>query len=213
MSEIQRLFIMELKEIEAKLKDPNEHFRFNGQSFDFRIVDFWAWNQSDLVENRNRGILAEFIVRQAIGIEQPTRLEWDAYDLKTKDEVKIEIKSAAYIQAWSQRNYSSIAFDIKPTKTLLDDNNYSDNKSRHADIYIFCLLHHKEQKTVNPMNLDQWTFYLVATETLNKEFPEQQTISLSTIERIPNEKCTYMEIKERFEKLKKEVLSHPYIKL
>jgi hypothetical protein len=192
----------ELHEIKTPLKNPNSKFHFNSKNLNFRILDFWAWNQSDLIENRNRGILAEFIVKQALGLRNPTRLEWDSFDLITDDGIKIEIKSAAYIQAWLQKKYSSISFDIRPTKSLLEDNNYSERSIRQADMYIMCLLHHKDQETIDPMNLDQWTFYLILTETLNKKLSNQKSIRISTIDTLPHEKCNYTELKERFEKLK-----------
>ena len=79
---------------------PDSPFQSAGQLLDFSIVDFWAWSQSDLVENRNRGILAEFLVMKALGIQRPTRLEWDEVELITEDNIKIEVKSAAYIKSW-----------------------------------------------------------------------------------------------------------------
>lgn len=197
---------MKLDEIKTTPKEPNQRFSFNGASLEFKLADFWTWNQSDLIENRNRGILAEFLVLQALRLDNPTRIEWGAFDLITGDGVKIEIKSSAYIQAWKQKKYSSITFDIKPTKTLLADNNYSAEPTRQSDIYIFCLLHHQDQDTIDPMNLDQWTFYLTTTEALNKSLPKQKSIRISTIETIQHEKCTFMELKERFEKIKNTVL-------
>lgn len=193
---------MNLDELLTTLKNPSENFKFNGQTLDFKLVDFWAWNQSDLIENRNRGILAEFLVRQALKLNFPTRLEWDAFDLVTEEGIKIEIKSAAYIQAWKQKKYSSISFDIKPTRTLLDDNNYSTESTRQADVYIFCLLHHQDPNTINPMNLDQWTFYVTTTNSLNRTLPEQKSLSISTLETLIHEKCNYSELNERFKKIK-----------
>lgn len=152
-----------------------------------------------MIENRNRGILAEFLVRQALELDYPTRLEWDSHDFITKDDVKIEVKSAAYIQAWKQKKFSTISFDIKPTKKLLDDNNYSVEATRQADIYVFCLLHHRDQDTIDPMNLHQWTFYLTTTETLNKNLPNQKSISISSLEKIQHQKCTFIELKNIFE--------------
>ncbi len=191
---------MNLEEIKILPKSPDEIFQFNSQNLDFRIVDFWIWNQSDLIENRNRGILAEFIVRQALGIKNPTRLEWDAYDLITNDGVKIEVKSAAYIQAWKQENYSDIIFGIEPTRVPLEDNNYSDEKLRRADIYIFCLLGHKYQSTINPMNLNQWVFYVVPTKILNEKFPFQKSISLNTLKSLNCQECDYGQLRLSFEK-------------
>jgi hypothetical protein len=192
---------MNLHEINSTPKNPNEKFQLNGNDLNFKLVDFWIWNQSNLVDNRNRGILAEFIVRQALELDHPTRLEWGAYDLTTEEGLKIEIKSSAYIQSWKQKKFSSISFDIKRTKILLEDNNYSNEPIRQADIYVFCLLHHQDQKTLDPMNLNQWTFYLTTTETLNRRFAEQKSISISTLETISHEKCKFEGLKERIKRI------------
>ncbi len=185
--------------IDANPLDPNELFKFHNRSIGFPIVDFWRWNQSDLIENRNRGILAEFIVKSALRIEADTRLEWDAHDFETNDKIKIEVKSAAYIQAWEQTKLSAIQFDIAPKKQLQKDNNYSEDRVRSADVYIFCLLHHKDQDSINPMELSQWTFYLVLTKDLDAVIPMQKSISISTIEMLPHRKCDYAKLRETFD--------------
>ena len=194
---------MNLEEIKTLPKNPDELFRFNNQNLDFRLVDFWMWNQSDLIENRNRGILAEFIVRQALEIKYPTRLEWDSFDLITDDGVKVEVKSAAYIQAWKQKKYSDIQFSIEPTRVPLEDNNYSEEKVRRADIYIFCLLGHKDQTTIDPMNLDQWVFYVLPTKILNEKLPNQKSISLNTLKSLNCQECDYGQLRMFFEKERK----------
>lgn len=181
--------------------NPETPFYHGGKDLGFRIVDFWAWNQSHLVENRNRGVLAEFLVMQALGIKRPTRLEWDEVDLKTVDGIKIEVKSAAYIQAWEQKNYSTIVFDIAPKRKLLPDNNYSEERVRSADFYIFCLLHHKDQETIDPLNLDQWTFYLLSAKTLNVKFKEQKTLSLAALESLGCKGLTYDCLMDTFDKM------------
>ena len=192
---------MDLPEIKTTIKQPDEHFSFKRHSLDFKLIDFWSWNQSDLIENRNRGILAEFIVQKALGLTNRSRLEWDSFDLKTEEGIKIEVKSAAYIQAWKQDKYSTISFGIAPANSRDKDNKFSAKKYRKADIYVFCLLEHKEQATIDPMNLDQWVFYILSTKTLNEKFLNQKTISLSTIESINHNKCKYGELKECFDKI------------
>ena len=82
---------------------------------DFHLSDFWSWNQSDLIENRTRGILAEFIVKKALNIDSERRVEWDNFDLITNTGKKLEVKSAAYIQSWEQSKFSDIKFGISPT--------------------------------------------------------------------------------------------------
>jgi hypothetical protein len=37
---------------------------------------------------------------------------------------------------------------------------FSNEKKRQADLYIFCLLKTQDQGELNPMDLDQWIFYV-----------------------------------------------------
>jgi len=193
---------MKLPEIKTPQLPPNLEFKFEGKSENFELGEFWRWALSDLVENRNRGILAEFIIKKGLGLVSTTRLEWDAYDLITADNNKIEVKSSAYIQAWEQKEFSKINFGIAPTKTLLKDNSYSEDYRRHADIYIFCLLAHKDQVTINPMNLEQWKFYIVTCQTLDAKLKSQKTLSLSTLESLDHIQCKYDQLKESLKAIK-----------
>gem|GEM_PF-3513511 len=52
---------------------------------------------------------------------------------------------------------------------------------RQADVYVFCLLHHRDMLTVNPLDLDQWTFHCLATKKLDAECRDQKTMSLSRL--------------------------------
>jgi hypothetical protein len=45
------------------------------------LSDFWSWGYSDLWSNRNRAILAEFIVGALLEVLKKPRIEWDAVDL------------------------------------------------------------------------------------------------------------------------------------
>lgn len=184
--------------------EPSQSFKFKDEELDFNITDFWKWNQSDLVENRNRGVLAEYLVKQALNINSKSRLEWDSYDFETDDNIKIEVKSSAYIQSWEQNKYSRITFNIKPTRKYIE-NGFSNDEERQSDIYIFCLLHCKDLNVINPMKLEQWTFYLTKTETLGKKLGEQKTVGISTLELIGAVKCEYKNLKTEFIKLRKEL--------
>jgi len=147
----------ELKEIKTTLKTGNEILSYNGINIEYSLLDFWRWSVSDILSNATRGRFAEFIIGTAIGINQNNlRDEWSAYDLKSNDNIKIEVKSAAYIQSWYQKKYSTISFSIKPAR-YWDSKTNIQNKDpkRHADVYVFCLLKHKEQITELPPK--NWT--------------------------------------------------------
>ncbi len=88
-----------LDPINIARKEGNESFHDGGQRLDFDLLSFWRWIASDLVSNATRGILAEYLVARAIGSGiNDIRPEWDPYDLTTQSGIKIEVKSAAYIQ-------------------------------------------------------------------------------------------------------------------
>jgi hypothetical protein len=179
------------EKIEASRIPIDKHFEHRNRAMDFSITDFWQWALSDLIENRNRGILAEFLVMKALGINQNTRLEWDAYDLITANGVKIEIKSAAYFQSWEQKNKSDIVFNIAPT------NHNTPQAKRLADIYIFCLLNiEDDSQSINPMQLEQWTFYIVKTDELNQRLKNQKTLRLKTLATLYHIECDYAHLRE-----------------
>ena len=194
----------ELGKIIIHQKNGDELFTFNGNNIRCKLIDFWKWSVSDLISNATRGTLAEFIVAMAMGIDLTTvREEWDAYDLETEDGIKIEIKTSAYLQTWFQKDYSKIIFSIKPAffwdaKT----NKTSKIKSRPSDIYVFCLLKHKDKKTVNPLKLEQWTFYVVSTEKIDEICGNKKSIQLNSLGKIA-ECVNYSELKE---KIKEEYL-------
>ena len=66
-----------------------------------------------LKEIERRGLLAEYIVAHALDLADAVRSEWDAYDLLLPNGIKLEVKSAAYIQSWYQKEYSNISFAIR----------------------------------------------------------------------------------------------------
>jgi hypothetical protein len=147
------------------------------------LADFWGWSRSDLVDNLERGVLAEFIVATALGI--PTdgvRVGWAAWDLATLDGVRVEVKSAAYLQSWAQKQLSRISFSTPRTLAWdADRGEFAGAVQRHAQVYVFALLAHTDKATVNPLDLDQWTFYVLATAVLDGRTRSQHSINLRTL--------------------------------
>ena len=147
------------------------------------IEDFWAWSVSDLVSNATRGILAEFVVAKALGIPcAGVRNEWAAYDLRTLFNITVEVKSAAYVQSWFQKDYSKIGFGVKATRAWNPvTNKPSDEPKRQAQVYVFALLHHKDQDSIDPIDLDQWAFYVLPTKVLDERTRSQHSITLKSL--------------------------------
>lgn len=44
----------------------NNKFTFHGEDTGLSVVDFWSWAYSDLLNNTDRGVLAEYIVCSAL---------------------------------------------------------------------------------------------------------------------------------------------------
>ncbi len=178
-------------------KTGSERLTVGGRDTAHTIMDFWKWSSSDLLSNTLRGRYAEFVVACALGIGSGTRQEWDAYDLKTLKGTRIEVKSASYLQSWQQAALSSISFDIRPTKGWdALANTFSESTIRQAEVYVFCLLHHLDKSTVNPLELTQWSFYVLNTSVLNERVPNQKKISLSSLLDLSPKLCDYESLKD-----------------
>src|SRR5688500_3044284 len=90
-----------------------EKLRIAERTLDLSVLDFWRWSASDLLSNATRGRFAEFIVAHALGISfDEIRDEWGAFDLLTPQGIKVEVKSASYIQSWHQIKESLISFRV-----------------------------------------------------------------------------------------------------
>jgi hypothetical protein len=183
-------------------KAGDEKFYRSGNPLNLSLLNFWRWSASDLVSNATRGILAEYIVANALGLADGVRAEWDAFDLLTEDGVKIEVKSAAYLQSWYHKKLSAITFSIRPTRLWnASTNELAAELKRQADIYVFCVLHHKEKDSLDPLNLDQWEFYMLRASALDGKLMTQKTIGLASLLKLNPLIGGYEEIAGNIEKL------------
>jgi hypothetical protein len=187
--------------IAVKRKSGREAFHGADGPREFALVDFWRWSASDLVSNATRGVLAEYIVARALGVDDPdeVRTEWDAYDLVSPSGIKVEVKSTAFIQSWGQTGPSRPRFSIRESRPWdADTGRMATDLGRAADVYVFALLHHRDQDTLDPMDLDQWSFYVVSTKSLKEQKRGQKSISLPALERIA-ESMRFDEVAEAVE--------------
>jgi hypothetical protein len=187
-----------LGKIDVKIKTGKEQLTFKNEPLNFSLFDFWQWSVSDIVSNATRGLLAEFIVATAVGVNIGTpRKEWAAYDLDTPEGIKLEIKSSAYLQTWKQDSLSKPLFGIKATRSYnYESNKSSETASRDANVYVFCLLNHKQKSTVNPLDMNQWEFYVLATKKLNDYKRSQDSITLKSL-RTLTDSILYNELYEK----------------
>lgn len=182
---------------------------------------FWEWAYDSLFTNTTRGVLAEYIVATALGICDTKRVEWNQYDLEIdgaesegagnhgaefegaetdgaqaeKKRVGIEVKSAAYVQAWEQARLSEIRFGIRPAVGWdASTNTYADSARRSAAVYVFCVLEGEDKKSIDPLDVSLWTFYVVPTSVLDREARTRKTIGLQRLMQLAGGPCTCDEL-------------------
>lgn len=166
------------------------------------LGDFWAWGYSNILTNNLRGVFAEFLVATALGEAGGTRTEWDAFDVLYRGAgieggARIEVKSSAYLQSWDQEKPSAISWGVGE-RYAFDPatNDWTPEKARHADLYVFCLYTEKEERDpAKVLDLARWKFYVVPTTVINRELGNQKTVSLGRIEDL-TDPVSYMRLKE-----------------
>jgi len=180
-------------------KSGEELFQENGASVGIKLLDFWQWSSSDLLSNTLRGRLAEFLVAAALGVATRNRIEWDAIDVISPSGVKVEVKSSAYVQSWKGKP-SRITFGIQPKRAWSwKDNCFGASPLRTADVYVFCLLDYQDSESVDPMNLNQWRFFVLATKELEAKLGQQKTISFTTLQILNAREVKYSDLAEAVE--------------
>lgn len=162
----------------------SEPLHSNGSPIGGNLLDFWEWSGSDLVSNATRGRLAEYLVHRAVDTREETvRSEWDAFDLTTPEGIRVEVKSAAYIQAWHQHQLSKVVFRTPKTRAWSPETNLLEKSSRRqAQVYVFALLHHTDKASIDPLNVRQWTFYVLPTRSLDARTRSQHSITLRSLQ-------------------------------
>ena len=178
------------------LKTGTESFRSGSQALQATVLDYWRWSASNLMSNRERGILGEFLVATALGLEKEPRIEWNAYDLKTSKGLKIEIKTSSAKQSWPQSKLSSIRFDIAPTSYGWDaETDITDyGLKRRAHVHVFCELHGDD-----PLDTAGWRFSVLSTAVLNHRLPNQKSIGVKPLMNLHPTVSTYADLKKSIE--------------
>lgn len=179
-------------ETDIELKSGDEPLHVDGEPVSGSLLGYWRWIGSDLLSNAMRGLFAEYIVGMALGGCHKPRAEWDPWDIETPKGLKVEVKSSAYLQSWRQDRPGTIKFGIAPAHNDWDGPVSEQNpRKRHADVYVFCVLAHRDKATVDPTNLAQWEFYVVPTRVLDECLGAQKRITLGSLKRLVAEPVAY----------------------
>ncbi|MGH8526160.1 MAG: hypothetical protein ACREXY_18730 [Gammaproteobacteria bacterium] len=177
--------------------------RFVGCDAD--VKDFWAFAMSDLRMNNVRGYLAEFLVAKAVDAPGG-RVEWDAYDVRSPEGIKIEVKSSAHLQVWDQRRLSRIIFTGLRGRTWTPQDGESFEATFNADVYVFCVQTAQSHDEYNPLDVSQWDFYVVPRdEIVALGF---KSIGLASLLRLTNGPVAYEGLSEAIKKAYKPGTRH-----
>ncbi|WP_461178149.1 hypothetical protein [Virgibacillus ainsalahensis] len=119
-----------------------------------------------------------------MGLTDNPRIEWDKADFEYHGKF-IEVKSGAYIQTWKQYQLSKIVFNIPKAKAWdYETGKMGMDSQRNSDCYVFCIYKDQDKTNYDVLDVSRWEFYIVSTDYLNQHFPDQKSISLSTIRKV-----------------------------
>ena len=190
---------------DKKVLSGKEPFLINNELQEKTVKDFWAWSLSRLLMDGPRGDLAEYIVRMALDedVETPKR-GFGECDIVYRD-CRIEVKCSSLLQEWERKKLSRPVFSI--AKTVNCDIAERDGKyyyvgrdgseaKRRSDVYVFCLFANINRETANPLDMNQWKFWIASTAKINEVFGDRRSISLGSFKKIDAIECEYCGIKD-----------------
>ena len=153
---------------------------------DLSVAVFREWALSDWTSPTTRGMLAEFLVRCVLNLEHEASPEWEYVDIHTPSGT-IEVKSSAYLQTPTGSEPKFPKFEIAPKRNAWS-NKYNrwieeNNPRRRATCYVFCAEVCKDWESFNPLDLRQWSFVVLPTKLIDRDFGDQKTVALSVLTR------------------------------
>ena len=112
------------------------------------------------------------IWRTTLQLVAPTALatrnsyEWDTFDVLTPEGLRVEVKSAGYLQAWAQPRPSRISFGSLKGRLLTQQNGYSSSATFNADVYVFAIQTAMTQEAYDPLDVGEWEFHVLPRTAL-----------------------------------------------
>lgn len=160
----------------------SERFRNSERPLGLTLMDFWRWSESDLLNSLTRARLAEFIVASALGAHaEGPRDERSSLELVTPDGVEVRVRSGSFLKSFHQKELSKVAFipQVRPAHSCTASAHHA---ARRAHVYVFALLDHVERATVDPLDLDQWRFFVPPPSTLEALVLKQRALTVPTLD-------------------------------
>ena len=149
---------------------------------------FSRWVAQDLTNNRMRGLWAEWLLSERLGLirDDSSRVGWDMVDIRLGD-ATIEVKTAGTRQQWSDVP-SSPRFSIAPQAFIWDAvanvTARLQPPRRTASLYVFCLHSCDDLTTASVLDERNWRFWVIRTAAINAAFPDQKSIGLKALRQL-----------------------------
>ena len=150
------------------------------------LENFHHYAYSHLINNTTRGHLAEYIVALALGVQNKARVEWDVFDLTGPDGTKVEVKSAARVQAWHDEKSkpSSIQFNVGPTRAWDPEKGYDAERKRQADVYVFALYDGNQKANEALLDTNNWRFWILSADRLGEAIGNQASLGIARLKEL-----------------------------
>jgi hypothetical protein len=74
-------------------------------------------------------------------------------------------------------------------------------RRRQSDAYVFALIEHRDRATIDPLNVEQWLFHVVATRVLDATLGNQKSVSLAGLRRLKPITVRFGSIREAIKKI------------
>jgi hypothetical protein len=158
----------------------SEHFRSGGTWLDLTLLDFWRWSESDLLAAPTRARLVEFVVAALLGVRTPKPRSDRSPDLLTADGTAVRVKSASAVTVEGRRDPGKVHFSPLPWRAPRRGPSVPATVPR-SRAHVFVVIGNAEPADVNPLDLDQWRFYVPSTARLEEKMKRQRALSLAVL--------------------------------
>jgi hypothetical protein len=167
---------------------------------DATVLDFWRWALSDLRMNTIRPMVAEFLVKLAVGDRSPFRIEWSDHDVTSADGIRIEVKSSGYCQSWAQKSLSKIQFGRFAGRSWdPETGSYGVEQVVRADVFVFAVQTCLDPQRYDALSVEQWEFYVLPGSVFLEN--PQRAASLGLVQRLAGHPVSWGELHDAVKKV------------
>jgi len=163
----------------------NEVFTDAGAPLTLSVLDYWQWSESDLAGRAQHAKIAEFLVAFALGATQTAFDPELPYTLLDPRGIELVVSTHSDVNDWDHYKAPPIAFHRYPYSIpgvpFTEEAPEGSEPAHHHRVHVFSLLVDTNPKTVNPLDVSQWRFYVVPTSFLSERWPGEQKVSLDQL--------------------------------